>query len=964
MERQNFIQGELDRLLRDWFVKSSLLGAAVFLLFSPLDYISIPGRFSEFLAYRIFTAVVLVLLALIARRSRTARAVEVLAFLAVFSSAVAIEAMILQSQGYLSPYYAGMVLLAVIALGFFPASTRFHLLLATTIYLVYLVPILLLQDIHDHRAFFTQNYFLFFILGAGVIMRHINMSILVGKITLNHEVRQQKQHLENLVGERTVKLVQAASEWRLTFDSTEDMIMLIDGDGRIVRANKAAAAFAESDTRELVGRSCFDLCTAEALPPERHPFARMKSSGERQQVEFYSRKRERWFAASAEPLRTDRLREGGAVLIIRDITGIKILEQGLVESKEEWEETFNIIQDGISIHDKDHVIVRANQATRTLLGIGDGAMEGRKCFEIFHGTSEPIAGCPACEARRTGKATTVNLFEPALNKYLEITALPRPGRNGDGDGIIHVVRDITERKEAIDEIDRAYRRMERILETAPFGIFIVNAEGRIEYANHAIHSISGMPEGQFVGSLVGDLPGCRDIGLSHRIAAAFEGEPFRLGPVEFQCHQGDEKSVGHFTGVPVEESGQTKVLVFVNDVTVLKRAEEERARLRSMLQETQKMESVGTLAGGIAHDFNNILTAIMNYAGICLMKLPEGDPVRRYVSIILESGEKAAELTRQLLSFSRREPLQMKPVDLNKAIEDHLRMLQRIIGEDISLELKLHQPLRRIVADRGKIEQILLNLAVNAGDSMPRGGRLTVETSTVEVDEASTGEHGKVAPGSYVGLVVRDTGTGMSLEVQKHIFEPFYTTKQPGKGTGLGLATVYGIVKQHKGSITVKSTLGKGSEFTVLLPVSLEEETKEEHAAPAKFPKGSETILVVDDEERILASTDEVLTSLGYTVLTAASGEQALALIDAHPGTVDLMLSDIIMTGMDGHELTRAVREKHPRVRVLFMSGYDPDKLKKRGLFDLETKVLDKPVMIEDLSREVRAALDAGACKD
>lgn len=346
MGREEFIRQELARLLRDWCIKAFLLVGAVFLLLSPLDYVSVPSLFSRFLLYRLLMAVVLGALALAATKITSLFSLRLLAFLAVFYSAATMELMIIQFHGHHSPYYAGMILLAVVALGFLPAGMRFHLFLAGTIYSVYLLPLLLIGDIHDPRTFFTQNYFLLFILGAGVVIKHFNLAHLRDKIGLHYDMLQQAENLESSTAERTEQLVRASDEWRVTFDSTQDMMMLVEKDGTIVKANKAMAAFANTEVKELIDGSCYDICTGNTIPGDRHPLKLMLESGKREAGEFYSARRDRWFLVSAEPLRASHYREDGAVFIMRDISGIKILEQGLLEAKEEWEETFNIIEEG------------------------------------------------------------------------------------------------------------------------------------------------------------------------------------------------------------------------------------------------------------------------------------------------------------------------------------------------------------------------------------------------------------------------------------------------------------------------------------------------------------------------------------------------------------------------------------------------------------------------------------------
>ncbi len=388
------------------------------------------------------------------------------------------------------------------------------------------------------------------------------------------------------------------------------------------------------------------------------------------------------------------------------------------------------------------------------------------------------------------------------------------------------------------------------------------------------------------------------------------------------------------------------------------KAEEEKKDLQSQLLQSQKLESVGMLTGGIAHDFNNILTTILGYSELALAKLPKTDPLREYLKIIWESGEKAAVLTRQLLAFSRKQVLEMKVVNLNTVIENTGKMLGRVIGEDVVLELNIQSPVRDIKADPGQIEQVLMNLAVNARDAMPCGGRLTIETADEELDEEYAGIHEGVTPGSYVVLSIKDTGEGMTREVQERLFEPFFTTKGIGKGTGLGLATVYGIVKQHNGHIWVYSEPGKGSIFKVYFPVTDEAAEAVFPAEIAAVPQGTETVLVVEDEASIRKLIVETLRPLGYNVLDASCGEEALQISDTTEGAIDLLLTDVIMPGMSGKELSAVVKEKRPGIKVLYMSGYTDESIAQRGILDPGITFIQKPLTPGKLAKKLREVLD------
>jgi len=399
------------------------------------------------------------------------------------------------------------------------------------------------------------------------------------------------------------------------------------------------------------------------------------------------------------------------------------------------------------------------------------------------------------------------------------------------------------------------------------------------------------------------------------------------------------------------------------EITERQKAEVERQFLQGQLLQSQKMESIGRLAGGVAHDFNNILTAILSYAELTLMKLAEDHPVRSHLVSIQAASEKAATLTHQLLAFSRRQVLEMKAVDLNKVIEGMANMLSRMIGEDILLELKTEATISTIRADQGQIEQVLMNFAVNARDAMPSGGRLLIGTKDVDLDDVLLRTQETVTFDKYVMLSVADTGAGMTAEVRERIFEPFFTTKELGRGTGLGLATVYGIVKQHSGNIFVDSDPGQGTTFKVYFPIAGErgQECDKDHDLSGPLPAGTEVILVVEDDPSVRELVRQVLAPLGYKVLATAGGDDALRTSDSYDGPVDLLLTDVVMPGMNGKQLAETLRIKRPGIKVLFMSGYAHDVLSTQGMLEPGVAMIHKPFRTVALARQVRQVLDSGA---
>ncbi|HLN32766.1 MAG TPA: response regulator [Gemmataceae bacterium] len=399
-------------------------------------------------------------------------------------------------------------------------------------------------------------------------------------------------------------------------------------------------------------------------------------------------------------------------------------------------------------------------------------------------------------------------------------------------------------------------------------------------------------------------------------------------------------------------AGRAARLASATDIT-------ERKRLEDQYRQAQKMEAVGQLAGGVAHDFNNLLTIISGYSDLLLTDTGLDDSTKELVREIHKASDRAASLTRQLLAFSRRQVVELRVLEMNLVITNVESMLRRMIGEDIELTTVLDPAVGQIKADQGQIEQIIFNLAINARDAMEHGGKVTIELTNAELDANYARTHPEVLPGEYVLLAVSDTGCGMSQATQSRIFEPFFTTKSPGKGTGLGLATVYGIVKQSGGHIAVYSELGQGATFKVYLPKVLEKPAKtRSQSGPANLAGGTETILVVEDEDAVRALTRHILQSSGYAILEARNGAEGIALAAQHKGPLDLLVTDVVMPQVGGRPLAEALLSRHPKLKVLYLSGYTTDAVIRHGVLEAETAFLHKPFTPRALLQKVREVLD------
>ncbi|WP_447978253.1 ATP-binding protein [Candidatus Nitrospira bockiana] len=405
----------------------------------------------------------------------------------------------------------------------------------------------------------------------------------------------------------------------------------------------------------------------------------------------------------------------------------------------------------------------------------------------------------------------------------------------------------------------------------------------------------------------------------------------------------------------------TTILGIARDITQRKRAEETLIQREAQLQQAQKMEAIGRLAGGIAHDFNNLLTIITGYSQLLLSRLRHDDQLRADVEEIRKAAVRAASLTQQLLAFSRRQVLMPKVLNLNCIVETIDTMLQRLIGEDIHLVAALDPRLGHVKADPAQMEQVIMNLAVNARDAMPKGGKLTIETANVEVLETVDQGEARIPPGRYARLIVSDTGCGMDPATQGRIFEPFFTTKGQGKGTGLGLSTVYGIVKQSDGHIVVDSQVGAGTTFTIYLPLVEDPviEPPDNERLPPTLPYGTETVLLVEDEPTVRVLIRDTLRLFGYTVLEARHGFEAQLIGSQQASRIDLLMTDVVMPQMDGRELAEGLMKLHPDMKVLYMSGYTETAMVDHGVLSTGSAFLQKPFTPETLARKVRETLDA-----
>jgi PAS domain S-box-containing protein len=530
-----------------------------------------------------------------------------------------------------------------------------------------------------------------------------------------------------------------------------------------------------------------------------------------------------------------------------------------------------------------------------------------------------------------------------------------------GNGTVHVLgvaTDITERKRTEQTLRETEERYRLLFDSNPLPMWVYDRDTLGFLAiNDAAVSQYGYSRDEFLSMTIKDIRALEDV--EDLLANISDERGFNsAGTWKHKRKDGssiDVEIISH----PLTLSGKDAKLVLANDVTERKKAEEALRDTEDQLRQAQKLEGVGRLAGGIAHDFNNLLTVINGFSALAMRDLKPEDPLFGNLEEVKKAGDRAASLTRQLLAFSRRQVLQPKILNLDTVVADMEKMLRRIIGENIDLRAVLEPTLGNVNADPGQIEQIILNLVVNARDSMPAGGKLTIETDNVYLDEEYVREHVGAQSGRHVMLAVTDTGHGMDQETIARIFEPFFTTKETGKGTGLGLSTVYGIVKQSGGNIWVYSEVGRGTTFKVYLPRVDDDAEICGHRDPAaRVTIGNETILLVEDEEMLRKLGRQTLKGYGYEILEAANGDEAITLAARHEGTIHLLLTDVIMPGMSGREVATRLLESQRSLKVLFMSGYTDDAIVHQGVLDESANFIQKPFSPDQLACKVRAVLD------
>jgi two-component system, cell cycle sensor histidine kinase and response regulator CckA len=537
-------------------------------------------------------------------------------------------------------------------------------------------------------------------------------------------------------------------------------------------------------------------------------------------------------------------------------------------------------------------------------------------------------------------------------RYIWNRGFPITDENGQVKRYVGVGQDVTAWRQAEEDLRESREYLTQIINRISDPIFVKNDEHKYVLVNDALCEFEQKPREQLLGrGSFDDLPEALAAYLLEREAEVFRTGKEGLSEDTITDRKGKPHTLLAKKSLLVDKKGNRQIVGVLRDIT-------DHKRLEAQFMQAHKMEAIGALAGGVAHDFNNLLNVINGYAEVLLEEFAENDPKRRDLEQIKNAGQRAASLTTQLLAFSRRQILKPEILDLNTIITNIGSMLRRLIGENIEFLSNLQSDLGLVRADPGKIEQAIINLAINARDAMPQGGRLILETANVDLDDNFVQEDSVAGPGRYVMLSVCDNGTGMDARTQERIFEPFFTTKEKGKGTGLGLPTVYGTVKQSNGFIWVYSEPGKGTTFKIYFPRAEGHITKmpaEKSIEPGL--RGSETILVVEDEELVRTLACRVLRDRGYTILEASDGAEALDKAQSYDDAIDMVFTDVVMPGMSGSELVSRLKDVRPNIKALYASGYTDSAIVHNGSLDFEVAFLQKPFTVESLARKVREVL-------
>ena len=749
---------------------------------------------------------------------------------------------------------------------------------------------------------------------------------------------------------------------KVIIDGLGDPVIVIDLSGRVVDLNPAAQQLFGNRESGPIGLQATELVPDLAAGPP--------AGGRPIEITLPDGPVSRSYDLRLSPLTDRQGRPAGRVAIMRDITEQNQARAALTESENRYRMLFEAAGDSIFLL-KDGLFVDCNQRTLELFGCGRADILGRPP-EDFSPPCQPDGRDSAEKAREL-----INKALASGPQFFEWTHQRLDGRPFDaeislnrvemisGPHILVMIRDVTERRRAEKALAESEARLRTLYEQSPLGLLVLSPAGEAVSVNQAWKELFGGELEELAGYNIFNDGQLKKLGIDEYLREVLAGRPIILPPVEYdtsgRLSRGRRMWVKGRAYPIMDAAGQAvNIIAMFEDVTASVQEENTRRLLEEQLAQAQKMQAVGTLASGIAHDFNNILQVISGYVQLVLTSGETGPKNQKYLGEVDRAVERASDLVLRLLTFSRRVEPKLMPVDLNRQLGEVIRILERTIPKMISLQTDLAEGLAPVRADPNQLERLIMNLATNARDAMPDGGRLSLTTRPALLSRDDCRRRPGLSPGLHVRLTVKDTGEGMDKETLERMYEPFFTTKALGQGSGLGLATVYGIVRSHGGHIACRSQPGQGTTFDIYLPAAQGEPAENgEPEPPLDNLGGEETILVVDDEEQIVETLREMLQAQGYGVLTASSGEEALDLRRTHP-EIDLVVLDLGMPGMGGHGCLKEIKHSWPAQKVIIASGYSPESPDKDPRLAGAAACIGKPYRMNDLFRAIRTVLDGG----
>ncbi|MBN1424077.1 PAS domain S-box protein [Candidatus Fermentibacteria bacterium] len=760
-------------------------------------------------------------------------------------------------------------------------------------------------------------------------------------------------------------LRESAQKWNTTFDAIGDCMALMDTEQNILQCNRAFAEYLERPLSEIIGRKCYSLVHTDGRPAEGCPFDRTLHSKRRETMEMQVNGRS--FEVLVDPILSEDGEITGIVHILAETTERTQVMDALRRSEERYRTLVEGMAEGLIAGDNDDRIQYVNARFCQMIGRDPEELIGKVGYEVFAPEDERESIRAKTRLRQRGVSDTYETrmtTEDGREIWVSICGSPVYGPDGAVVGSIGLVTDVTQRRLAEEELRESEGRFRAAFEGLHDAVTIVTEDGKFLDCNQrALEMFRVESKARFIARRPADFSppfqpdGRESVTASReRLREVLEKDGF----VRFEwLHQraDGEAFPAEVVLTTYQRGGRSIIQGVIRDITARRRAEEEREKLQGQLLHAQKMEAVGLLAGGVAHDFNNMIQVILGHTDMALGQVASVDPLLADLEEIRTAAQRSAALTRQLLAFARKQIVTPKVLDLNATVEGTLKMLRRLIGEDIALSWKPGAGLWSVKMDPSQVDQVLANLCVNARDAIRGVGEVAIETKNVTVDEACCADRAGFVPGSYVQLSVSDDGCGMDKETLGRVFEPFFTTKGVGEGTGLGLSTVYGIVKQNEGFIDAYSEPGAGTVITIYLPSQGEGVQEEEQEKGSGVRRGGgETVLLVEDDGAILRMGARMLEGLGYRVVTAGTPWDAIRQAE-RAGEIDLLITDVVMPEMNGRELARRIGGMKPGLRCLYMSGYTADVIAHRGVVDAGVRFLQKPFTLEELARKVREAL-------